>query len=307
MKIRTFAIALLAPCMIGALTGCAVVQEKTFGESLDEASAASQIKSQLLARSPGRFMQVDVEVTSRLVLLTGRVETEEDKVEADQIAWGVRTIDEVANEIEVMPKTSLLKNVNDEWITAKVRSRLVGDAEIKSVNYNIETFNGVVYLLGFARNQTELKRAAEHASLIKGVERVVSYVKMRDRSTPPNYEVKTGPTVANGTPLGRTSVVQQPQPQPQYQAPYSAQPQGGQVGYIDPNPPRDLGGYDDTGLYGGANTPLPNQNQPYSDPQQPAAQYDADGYLIVPNEPNNPSSGYSDPYADPFGDNASSK
>lgn len=302
MKFRTAVIALLAPCFVGALAGCAVVQEKTFGESLDEASASSQIKSQLLARSAGRFRQVDVEVTSRLVLLTGRVETEEDKVEADQIAWSIRTIDEVANEIEVIPKTKILTNLNDEWITAKVRSRLVGDGQIKSVNYNIETFNGVVYLLGFAQDQTELKRAAEHASVIKGVERVVSYVKMRDRSTPPGYAEQSGPPVSHGTPLGRPSVAAQPQ----YQPAYTGQAQGGQVGYVDPNPPRDLGGSDSSGLYGG---PVPNQQQstPYSPNQQPAAQYDADGYLIVPNVPSDPSSGYSDPYADPFGDKASSK
>ncbi|ACT60773.1 BON domain-containing protein [Hirschia baltica] len=299
MKSRVAALVLLS---IG-LGGCAVVQEKTFGESLDEASASSQIKALLLKESAGRFGQVDVEVTSRLVLLTGRVETEEDKVTADQIAWSVRTIDEVANEIEVMPKTKILENLNDEWITTKLRSRLVGDAEIKSVNYNIETFNGVVYLLGFARNQTELKRAAEHASLIKGVDRVVSYVKMRDRSLPPGYTAQSGPPAGYGNqpaPIQTApSVSQYPTQQPQYS-------NDGQVGYIDPNPPQSAYGVDDSGLYGGANQSVPTQ-QPYYDPAQPAAQYDADGYLIVPESPNDASSGYADPYGDPFGDNGSSK
>lgn len=289
MKSRVAALAFLS---VG-LTGCAVVQEKTIGESLDEASASSQIKALLLKKSAGRFRQVDVEVTSRLVLLTGRVETEEDKVAADRIAWSVRTIDEVANEIMVMPKTKMLENVNDEWITTKLRSRLIGDAEIKSVNYNIETFNGVVYLLGFARNQTELKRTAEHASLIKGVKRVVSYVKMRDRSLPPGYTAQSGPPSGY---VDEPAPIQSAVEQNSYQPPYQPNPN---AGYVDPSPPPT---YDDNQLYGGVNDPLPAQEQPYLDPADSAAQYDADGYLIVPDNSGGGTVGYVDPYADPFGD-----
>ena len=291
MKNRVAAIALLAT----GLGGCAVVQEKTFGESLDEASASSQIKARLLSKGGGRFKQVDVEVTSRLVLLTGRVDNEEDKVAADQIAWSVRTIDEVANEIEVIPKTKILENLNDEWITAKLRSRLVGDAEIKSVNYNIETFNGVVYLLGYARNQTELKRTAEHASLIKGVKRVVSYVKMRDRSLPPGYTAETGPPPGYNVPPAPIETAPAVSQYP------NSQPYNGQVGYVDPNPPQE---YDDSGLYGGVNDPV---QSPYIDPADSNARYDADGYLIETDQQNTPQSSdaYSDPYSDPFGDNGS--
>ncbi|MBI1340651.1 BON domain-containing protein [bacterium] len=167
-----------------ALTACAVVQEKTLGESFDEASASNQIKSRLIAAGASRFAEVDVEVAQRFVLLSGRVPTPEDRMEAERIAWTVTTIDEVANELIVGPR-DIGREFNDEWITARVRSRLVGDAEIKGVNYNIETFAGVVYLLGLAQSEDELRRAAEHASMVKGVQRVVSYVKMRDRSPSP--------------------------------------------------------------------------------------------------------------------------
>lgn len=180
MKIHAAALLML----VSVFGGCAVVQEKTLGESFDDASSSGQIKSRLLTASPSKYSEVDVEVTGRLALLTGRVTSPEDKIEAERIAWTVRTIDEIANEIEIIDRSSILKNVNDEWITGQVRMRLFGDSKIKSVNYNIETFNGVVYLLGLAMTEDELKRAAEHASTVRGVQRVVSYVKMRDRSEP---------------------------------------------------------------------------------------------------------------------------
>ena len=51
--------------------------------------------------------------------------------------------------------------------------------------FNIQVHNGVVYLLGLARSEEELRKAAEHASLVNGVQKVVSYVKMRERGSPP--------------------------------------------------------------------------------------------------------------------------
>ncbi|MBB36594.1 MAG: transport-associated protein [Hirschia sp.] len=180
---RLLALVLIA---CAPIAGCAVVQEKTIGQSLDDASSSSQVKARLLASSTKTFNEVDVEVTNRLVLLTGRVPTQQDRIEAERIAWSVNTLDEVANEIEVIDQSSVLTNVNDEWITARVRSRLLSDPDIKGVNYNIETFNGAVYLLGTALSEQELQAAATHASVVKGVKKVVSYVVVRDRN-PPNF------------------------------------------------------------------------------------------------------------------------
>lgn len=215
-SIRLIALALAVGAPLGA---CAVVQEKTLGESFDDASASSQIKAKLLSTSTKAFNEVDVEVTGGLALLTGRVPTPEERVEAERIAWSVNTIDEIANEIEVIDKSSVLSNVNDEWITAQVRSRLVADPDIKSVNYNIETFNGVVYLLGLAMSEQELKSAATHASVVRGVKKVVSYVKMRDRQAPSFAPDGPAPVYAP-PPAAEERPVSKPHVDP-YQDPYA--------------------------------------------------------------------------------------
>ena len=91
--------------------------------------------------------------------------------------------------------------MSDEVITGRVRARLVGSSTVKSLNFNIETYDGVVYLMGIARSAEELKRAAEEASVVGGVKQVVSYVRIRD---------------------GRTT--QQATPTPQGAAPYQTAP-----------------------------------------------------------------------------------
>ncbi len=183
MVARWSVILLAAPVAL-ALGGCFAVQEKTFGESLDEATAGTTIKTKLFAGGASRFGEVDVEVADRFVLLSGRVPTEADRQEAERIAWSVSSVDEVANEL-VIDKFDMGRDLNDRWITEQVRARIIADSDVKGVNYNIQVFNGVVYLLGLARTEDELRRAAEHASKVRGVQKVVSYVKMRDRSEPP--------------------------------------------------------------------------------------------------------------------------
>lgn len=191
MNARVLASLLLAAPLLG---GC--LSDRTFGESLDDSSAATEIKTRLFgAGGFGRFGEVDVAVVDRFVLLSGRVPSEADVREAERIAWQVASIDEVANELHV-DSYNLGRDLNDTWITEQVRLRLLADNDIKGTNFNIQVHNGVVYLLGLARTDEELRKAAEHASLVKGVTKVVSYVKMRERgSPPPDISVATAPIV----------------------------------------------------------------------------------------------------------------
>lgn len=175
---------LLASVAVLALGGCFAVQEKTFGESWDEAQTGTQIKSRLFGKGAfSRFGEVDVEVADRFVLLSGRVPSDADRAEAERIAWSVPSVDEVANEL-VVDARDIGRDFNDRWITEQVRTRMFADSDIKGVNYNVQVYAGVVYLLGWARSEDELREAAEIAARVKGVQKVVSYVKMRERAAP---------------------------------------------------------------------------------------------------------------------------
>ena len=164
---------------VSALGACAAFQDKTLGQSIDETSAATQIRTRRLASGgPNHFGEVDVEVENRFVLLSGRVPSEADRKEAERIAWSVKIIDEVADELVVEPR-NVKRDVNDIWIGQQVRARLLAARKVNSINYNVQVYDRVVYLLGQARSEEEVKIAAEQASVVKGVNKVVSYVKVR--------------------------------------------------------------------------------------------------------------------------------
>ncbi|MEO1100367.1 MAG: BON domain-containing protein [Pseudomonadota bacterium] len=174
----------LSSCAVAAVgavgaASVAAVQDRTVGEAIDDATASNTIKAELLNKSGEKFAGVDVEVTGGLVLLSGRVNTPEDRVEAEGVAWRQPQIQDVANEIQIAAPGGFVSNVADEVITARVRTALVTSRTVKSYNFNIETYNGVVYLMGIARSPKELQHAAEKASVVGGVKQVVSYVEIR--------------------------------------------------------------------------------------------------------------------------------
>ena len=189
----SFRLAAAVTALTLPLTGCAAaaigtasavgitaVQDKSIGEAVDDATLSTEIKTKLLSENSAKYGEVDVEVTNGLVLLSGRVNYPEERVRAEGIAWSAKLTRDVANEVRIEPPGGFFANVNDEIITGRVRARLIGSSSVKSVNFNVETYDGVVYLMGLARTPEELKKAAEEAARAGGVKQVVSYVRIRD-------------------------------------------------------------------------------------------------------------------------------
>ncbi len=175
-----------------ASVGVYAVQDRTIGEGVDDATASSSIKMRLLAADRAAFQEVDVEVANRNVLLSGTAPTAEHRQAAETIARGMRTVENVYNEIVIGEPSSFARSAQDELITAQIRARLTASPAVRAINVNIETFHGNVYLMGTARTEEELHRAAEIASVVGGVRRVVSFMQVRAPPTP-YYAQPSGP------------------------------------------------------------------------------------------------------------------
>lgn len=124
------------------------------------------------------FSKLSTTVNQGRVLLTGVVQNPEDRVEAVRLVWQVPGVKQVMNEIRVADSEGVPGFVRDNWITTRLRTEITFAKEISSLNYSIDTVQGVVYLMGVAMNQRELDRVVEIARTIPNVKQVVSYVKM---------------------------------------------------------------------------------------------------------------------------------
>jgi len=62
--------------------------------------------------------------------------------------------------------------LDDSAITAKVNKELIGDEQVKAVDVDVDTIDGVVILSGFVDSQGQRSRAGEIAGKVPGVVRV---------------------------------------------------------------------------------------------------------------------------------------
>ncbi|MFC7332853.1 BON domain-containing protein [Rhodocista pekingensis] len=119
---------------------------------------------------------VDLSVSGGRVLLTGRARTPDQRVDAVRLAWQADGVTEVINEIQIDDESGLTDKATDLWISTRIRSKLLFDADISSGMFSVDTVNGTVYVMGRARSQVELDRVLSHVRAVPRVRRVVNHV-----------------------------------------------------------------------------------------------------------------------------------
>jgi osmotically-inducible protein OsmY len=169
-----------APVVIGgaAVAGSAAAQERGLGGAFRDTDIQARINHLWLQHSMDLYQRLNMTVNEGKVLLTGRARDPEMRLDAVRLAWQADGVKEVINEIEVDDKSTITDSARDTWIATQLRTKLLFDRNISSINYSIDTVNGVVYLMGFARNQAELDRVTGYARELPYVKRVVSYVRL---------------------------------------------------------------------------------------------------------------------------------
>jgi|GEM_PF-767381 len=184
-----------------ASAGTTLTKEQTVGSSIDDVNIWTKIKADFLKdhkEIPGVLTNVSVEVSEGRVLLTGNVESSDDRLKVLRIAWQQNGVREVINEIKLTRKNPGLKQyAKDLWITTQVKTKLLANKEIKSVNYNIETIDNIVYILGVASSKDELNLLVTIIEDLKGVEKVITYVRISEKR---NIEPKNQKEEKHNTP-----------------------------------------------------------------------------------------------------------
>ncbi len=172
------------PLIAGAGGAAAVgaAQDRGLEQAVDDNEIAFEINRKLLGQRSDLYSGVSTQVRKGRVLLTGRVPKQEDRIAVTRIVWSIGGVKEVINELAVGKEGTFSQSVNDTSISTKLRARLTGDSNVSGINYSIETVDGVVYLMGTARDRAELDRVLAHARDISGVRNVVSYVEVKTRT-----------------------------------------------------------------------------------------------------------------------------
>ena len=155
-------------------------EERSFNNYVEDTIILAQLKNEYFSNNENIFFQVSVDVIEGRVMLTGIVEQIDERIEATKLAWGIKGVNEVINEIQISNDEGILDYADDLVMKTKINAKLLLEKSILSLNYSIEVVNGVVYLIGIAQNQKELDAVIEISKKTYGVTSVISYVRLKD-------------------------------------------------------------------------------------------------------------------------------
>lgn len=215
---------------IGMITasGCAVMtagvnknDERSMARSINDVSAVRAIRARMYRAEGFNLRGVDIDAGEGIILLSGKVPREEDRVEAERIAWSADRVQQVGNEIKIEGNQGTVANIKDGMLNQSIRGRLIATKAVKARNFGIEVQDGTVYLTGIARTPEELALAAHIASTTRGAKEVISYAKVHGDNS---ADYATGPGY-NGVPSEMASRSIAPQPLTEYSAPQAILPQ----------------------------------------------------------------------------------
>lgn len=161
-----------------AVTGISAAQEGGLSRAYTDTKIKVLINEAWFNYDVDAFRKLSTTINHGRVLVTGVVQDPAQRVEAVRLVWQVPGVTQVMNEIRVAESTGVTGFVKDAWITSRLRGSLTLDREVQSINYSIDTVQGIVYLMGVAQDQAELNQVIEAARTISGVKQVVSYVKL---------------------------------------------------------------------------------------------------------------------------------
>ena len=145
----------------------------TIACSQPDAVITAKIKASMAADTTVKASEIEVVTNDKVVTLTGNLNSQVEKDRALDIA---RSTSGVANVVDMLsvrtsaatgnapePDRSLGEHVDDAVISAAVKTRLLDDPQVKGLEIDVDTRDGVVFLTGNVHSQAESDRAVELA------------------------------------------------------------------------------------------------------------------------------------------------
>ena len=158
-------------------TGVSIALDpRTIGTQIDDSIMQKNLTAKLLNMDKNNFLSVKSKVLDGRIFITGKVNSVEDKFKITKLAWEIKGVREVVNELQVSDSTSIKDIAKDLAASATLRGKLIADSEISSLNFSIDVVNGTVYLSGVASSSTEMNKVISHAERLRFVQEVVNYI-----------------------------------------------------------------------------------------------------------------------------------
>ncbi len=158
-------------------TGVSVaIDPRSLGTQIDDSIMEKNLTTRLTMEEKKYFLSVKTKVLDGRIFITGKVDTPDEKLKITKIAWETSGARSVRNDIKIKEKFNIKRSAKDALITSRLRAALIVNKNIKSTNYQIDTYKKNIYIYGIARNREELEIVVDEAKSILDVNNVIASI-----------------------------------------------------------------------------------------------------------------------------------
>ena len=158
-------------------TGVSIaIDPRTLGTQIDDSIMDKNLDARLLKMNKSYLLSLKTKVLDGRIFITGKVDSPEEKLKITKLAWETKGVRSVRNDIKIKEEFNFKQSAKDILITSQLRSALIFNKNIKSVNYNIDTYKKKIYIYGIAITSEEKDLVLKEAKEILDVVDIVASI-----------------------------------------------------------------------------------------------------------------------------------
>jgi len=196
------ATAVLASCTPTILPDVAqaAFEDRITEDQITDTKISSGLLSRLVNKDKNLALDIGIDVWEQRLLLTGTVDSQDTLDQVLALARMDSRITSLYNEIRIVStlerdqrrqqaetrdsgeKSGIGQTVNDYWLEAKIKAKLIATKGITSVNYRWRSIKNAIYIIGRARSSHELDIVLAVIAETDGVKNIKHFIEVKPPS-----------------------------------------------------------------------------------------------------------------------------
>jgi osmotically-inducible protein OsmY len=149
---------------------------RTVGTQMDDSIMQKNLATRILVKDKKYLLSVKSKVLDGRIFLTGKVDSPEEKLLLTKLAWEIKGVRSVRNDIKIKEEFNFKRSTKDILITSQLRTAIILNKNIKATNYQIDTYKKKIYIYGIALSAEEKDLVVSEAKEILDVEDVIASI-----------------------------------------------------------------------------------------------------------------------------------
>ena len=158
-------------------TGVSVATDpRSIGTQIDDSIMQKNLSARIILIDKKYLLSIKSKVLDGRIFLKGKVDNPEEKLKLTKLAWETQGVRSVRNDIKIREDFNFKQSAKDILITSQLTTALILNKNIKSSNYQIDTFKKKIYIYGIAITSDEKDLVIKEAKQILDVEDVIASI-----------------------------------------------------------------------------------------------------------------------------------